>query len=128
MRFALTVLPVEDLEAAAAFYETAFAFEVTVRVSVYVEMKDEAGMRFGLYRKDAWSRLTGAPAADVPAGTLAPVELYLYCDDLEAAIARIVDAGARTLSEKSPRDWGDECAYFADPMGNVIVLARPLPT
>ena len=72
------------------------------------------------------SPVTRAPPAQVGAGELAPVELYVYCDDLEAAISRIVDAGARTLSQRSERDWGDECAYFADPMGNVIVLARPL--
>ena len=26
----------------------------------------------------------------------------------------------------APRDWGDEAAYFADPDGNVLVVARPL--
>ena len=59
----------------------------------------------------------------MPKGSLAPVELYFYCDDLDAAIERILAAGARTLSVKSARDWGDVCAYFADPNGNVLVLA-----
>jgi len=129
VRLALAVLPVTDLDAAAVFYERACGFEVTVREAVYVEMHDDAGMRLGLYLAEAWSRLTGAPPAPIPKGHLAPVELYLYCEDLDVAIDRVVSAGARVLSDKSERAWGDECAYFADPMGNVLVLARPrLPT
>jgi uncharacterized glyoxalase superfamily protein PhnB len=50
--------------------------------------------------------------------------LYLYPDDLEAAIDRLVAAGARPLSSIALRDWGDEVAYFADPDGTVIALAR----
>lgn len=126
MRLALAVVPVEDLAASAAFYRAAFGLTVNVDEPVYVEMRDDRGMRLGLYRKDAWAKLVGRPAAGVPSGTLAPVELYFTCDDLDAAIERIVAAGAEVLSERSARDWGDECAYFADPNGNVLVLARPL--
>jgi hypothetical protein len=35
-------------------------------------------------------------------------------------------AGARELSPLRRRDWSDEAAYFADPSGNVLVVARPL--
>lgn len=39
-----------------------------------------------------------------------PTQLYFYTDELTAA----------------RRDWGDEAAYFADPEGNILVIARPL--
>jgi uncharacterized glyoxalase superfamily protein PhnB len=42
-------------------------------------------------------------------------------------VERLHSAGARALSPLGPRDWGDEAAYFADPDGNVLVVARPLP-
>jgi predicted enzyme related to lactoylglutathione lyase len=56
---------------------------------------------------------------------LAATEIYLHCDDLHATVKRIEAAGARKLSELAPRDWGDEAAYYADPDGNVVVLASP---
>jgi hypothetical protein len=34
-------------------------------------------------------------------------------------------AGAPELSALAPRPWGDDAAYFSDPSGNVLVLARP---
>lgn len=63
-----------------------------------------------------------------PAATagLTRTEIYLHCDDLGGAIERAAAAGARPLSPRGPRSWGDEAAYFADPEGNVVVLARPL--
>jgi predicted enzyme related to lactoylglutathione lyase len=47
-------------------------------------------------------------------------------DDLEAAIENVTRAGGRVLDPLRERDWGDEVAYFADPDGNVVALARPL--
>ena len=63
--------------------------------------------------------------AKVGAGELAPTELYFYVDDPDAAIARLRSAGARELSPWAARPWGDEVAYFADPSGNVLAMARP---
>ena len=40
---------------------------------------------------------------------------------------RLTARGARCLSPLAPRPWGDEAAYFEDPDGNVVVVARPLP-
>ena len=56
-----------------------------------------------------------------------PAELYFHMADLDAAIARLKEAGARELSALSPRPWGDEAAYYADPDGNVLAVARPVP-
>ncbi len=33
-------------------------------------------------------------------------------------------AGARCLSPRAVRPWGDEAAYYADPDGNVIAVAK----
>jgi catechol 2,3-dioxygenase-like lactoylglutathione lyase family enzyme len=67
----------------------------------------------------------GQVPIEVSEEQLAGVELYFSADDLPAAITRLEDAGARTLSTLAVRDWGDEAAYFADPDGNVLVVARP---
>jgi predicted enzyme related to lactoylglutathione lyase len=54
-----------------------------------------------------------------------PAELYFHADDAEAVIDRVVGAGGRVLSPLAARDWGDDAAYFADPDGHVLVVARP---
>ena len=128
VRHVLTILAVEDLARAATFYEAAFGWERLVDVPVYVELAVPGGMRLGLYLRDGFGHNTGRLPARTPAGEISATELYFWADDLDAAIERVSRAGARVLSARAPRDWGDEAAYFADPDGNVIVLARPLPT
>ena len=51
--------------------------------------------------------------------------MYFHCDDLDARIGALRAAGAAELSPCALRDWGDYAAYFADPDGNVLVIARP---
>jgi len=122
-RHELTILAVADLARAAAFYERAFGWPARVRVPVYVEyeLPDRRGL--GLYRREAFARNTNAMPAAPPAGTITGTELYFRCDDLAAATERIEAAGARLLSPAAPREWGDLAAYYADPDGNVLVLA-----
>ena len=61
-------------------------------------------------------------ASDATSG----VQVYLRCDDLPRVIARLHTAGARPLSKVRERDWGEEVAYFADPDGHVIAVARQM--
>lgn len=127
-RHVLTILAVEHLPRSAAFYDGAFGWEQVVDVPVYVEFALPNGTRLGLYERVAFGRNTGQVPAPTAPGAISSTELYFYVDDLPDASARLRRAGARVLSEAAPRDWGDEAAYFSDPDGNVIVLARPLPT
>lgn len=122
----LTILAVEDVAASLAFYRAAFSLTPEVDTPVYAEFTLAGGQRIGLYEREGFGRNTGQTPARIPSGELAPTELYFYADDLLAAIERIKEAGARELSPLARRDWGDEAAYFADPSGNVLVLARPV--
>lgn len=126
-RLGLVILAVEDLPREVAFYRDAFGWPATVEVPIYVEFALPAGLRLGLYQRRAFAANPGALPPPRPPGSIAGTELYLYPDDLEPALARIEEAGARLLSPLLPRDWGDEAAYYADPEGHVVVLARPLP-
>lgn len=123
-RLALVILAVRDLAAMGSFYQQVLGWKPVVDVPVYVELQHDDGMRLGLYVDEHFAHNVGArPAAT--AG-LTRTELYLHCDDLDGAVARAHRAGATLLSPRAPRAWGDEAAYFADPEGNVVVLARPL--
>ena len=128
VRHVLTILAVEHLQVSVAFYHAAFGWDVEVETPVYVELRLPGEQRIGLYQREGFGRNTGQVPAKIPAGELAPCELYFFTDDLDAALARVKTAGARELSPLSVRPWGDEAAYFADPTGNVLVLARRAAT
>lgn len=106
----LTIIAVEHFDKSAAFYKAAFGWAVTVETPVYVEFLLPGGQRFGIYEREGFGKNTGQVPAKVPAGELSPVEVYLHSDDLEAAIKRMVAAGARALSPLSLRPWGGEAA------------------
>lgn len=125
VRHVLTILAVAELGPAVAFYRAAFSWDVEVETPVYVELRMPGGQRLGLYQRDGFGRNTGQVPAMIAAGELAPCELYFITDDVDAAATRLAGAGARALSPRALRSWGDEAAYFADPMGNVLVVARP---
>ena len=124
-KLGLIILAVRDRAGMTAFYLRVLAWSQVVDAPVYAELRSPDGMRLGLYAEEGFGRnIGGVPAASPP---ITRTELYLQCDELHAAIERAAAAGARPLSPLGPRAWGDEAAYFADPEGNVLVLARPLP-
>ena len=125
-RLVLTILAVEDLSRAVDFYRTAFGWATKVETPVYVELDMGDGRGLGLYQRDGYARNTGRPAQPVGDGAVGGVELYFHCDDLDGRIAALLAAGATELSPRTPRDWGDEAAYYMDLDGNVLVVARPV--
>lgn len=125
VRHALTILAVDDLPAMARFYRAAFGWPTRVDVPVYVELGLPEARRLGLYEREAFGRNTGRVPARVPAGELAPTELYVVAPSFDEVLERLRSLDARELSPPSMRAWGDEVAYFADPEGNVLAVARP---
>jgi catechol 2,3-dioxygenase-like lactoylglutathione lyase family enzyme len=122
-------IDVDDLDAAVTFYTRAFGLTV--------------GRRAG----DEWAELLGAPCeidlllrppgtAAVPTGTRAlrayerhwtPVHLDLVVEDVDAAVARALGAGARLERQPQANAWGRH-AILADPFGHgfcVIEFTEP---
>ena len=124
-RLLLVILAVTDAARARRFYDAAFAWPVELEFPGGVSYRTAQGSGVMLYGREGFAGNTGvAPAAPPAQGTTA-TELYLHVDDLGAAIARLEAAGARLLSPRAPRSWGDDAAYYADPDGNVLALAAP---
>lgn len=123
-RHVLTILAVADVARASAFYRAAFPeWAISVEVPVYTEFTLPGGQRLGVYQREAFARNTGVLPLAWSEGTTG-TEIYLACDDLPAVEARLLQGGARLLSPLAPRPWGEEVAYYADPDGNVLALAR----
>lgn len=88
---------------------------------------DLGGCKLGLMPASGIARIITPALPHPDAGHGVPrCELYLRVDDLDAAIARAMQAGLAVISPAADRDWGDRVAYFADPDGHVIALATPL--
>lgn len=125
-RHILTILAVEDLARSVAFYRAAFGWPTRVDVPVYVELALPGGTSLGLYVREAFAVNVGQVPTLATPQRIGGTELYFHVDDLDDAIQRLEAAGATCLSARAPRDWGDEAAYYADPDGNVLVVARSL--
>jgi catechol 2,3-dioxygenase-like lactoylglutathione lyase family enzyme len=120
------VLAVTDVDRAYEFYREVFGWESHLEwPGEYTELVVTEDDRLGLYRRDGYAVTAGAEPADLN-GRVSPAYLYVRVDDLDETIARLRKAGARPLSPRSERTWGEEAAYFADPDGNVVAVARKL--
>jgi predicted enzyme related to lactoylglutathione lyase len=124
-RLALIILAVRDLPRALSFYRHVFDWPILVQVPVYAEFRLPDGQRLGLYDREGFGRNTGQTASTAAEGQTASTELYFYAEDVSDLCSRLEAAGARILSPLAARTWGDEAAYYADPDGNVIAVARP---
>jgi catechol 2,3-dioxygenase-like lactoylglutathione lyase family enzyme len=123
------VLAVSDVARSALFYERAFGWRRKVDLlPLYVQFENGPGdAALALYERARFGEMAGAlPAAAPPLPAVAAAELYILVDDAES-LTRVIDAlgaaGARALSPRALRPWGDEAAYFADPDGNVVAVA-----
>lgn len=108
------ILPVDDIEKAAAFYGAVFETSGE-RVSPGRHYFDLGGTILALYD----------PVADGDArgqGWTHHENQYVYIavGDLEAAMARAKEAGAEILSEIETMPWGERLFYARDPFGAPI--------
>jgi PhnB protein len=67
-----------------------------------------------------WPNLTSrAPVADGSS----PVVIFVYVEDVDAAVERAVSKGAKVLLEPQNQFWGDRIAWIMDPSGHVWTVA-----
>lgn len=105
-RHILTIFAASDLKRSVDFYRTAFGWPVHVEVPVYVEFELHGGIGLGVYQRESFGLNTGQMPEAVPEGAITGTELYLRVDDLDEAIARPEEAGARCLAQRQMKDWG----------------------
>jgi lactoylglutathione lyase len=113
----LVNIDVPDLARGVAFYEAALGLAVARRIGDGVVELSGAGVPVYLLAKPAG----GAPAPGAAPRDYGrhwtPVHLDLAVDDLEAAVARAVAAGARREGPVQDFAWG-RMAVLADPFGH----------
>lgn len=120
MKFAKTIVYVEDAKASIEFFERAFGFKGTYWDNG-AGMVDAGGtqVHFATYELGQSHLPTiGKPGA-------VAFELSLTTEDVDAAFQKAVEAGAEPLKEPEKSPWGQVTSYLRCPDGTVIDLASP---
>jgi predicted enzyme related to lactoylglutathione lyase len=120
------VFAVSDVDRAYDFYRDVFGWTSHIEwPGEYTELIVSEEDRLGLYQRDGYAESAGAEPVELN-GKVSTAYLYVRVEDLDETIERLERAGGRKLSPRSKRGWGEEAAYFADPDGNVVAVARRL--
>ena len=127
LQLCVTILAVGDLAHSVAFYRDVFGWPLRTNTQTFVAFDLGGGASLGLYTREGFGSSAGKAPQALAYGDVAGTELYLLFDDPAPYLERLRVRGARVLSALAARPWGDEAAYFADPDGNVLAVARRLP-
>lgn len=118
-------LGVADLEAAVAFYRDGLGFPTDGIVGQQFEHGAVAffdlqpGLRLALWPRASIAHDTGLPLSTPNSTEMTLGHNVASPDEVDAAMARALAAGARILKAAQPTFWGGYAGYFQDPDGHV---------
>lgn len=128
MKFAYTILYVNDVTQTVEFYEKAFglARRFIHESSQYAEMETGAtALAFASNELGKMNLPQGFQENNLvkpPAG----IEIALVTEDVKGAFNRAVTAGAIALVAPQVKPWGQEVAYVRDVNGVLVEIASPI--
>ncbi|RYY99197.1 MAG: VOC family protein [Chitinophagaceae bacterium] len=126
--FAYTILYVPDVAAAIDFYERAFGLSRSFIApdGSYGELATNGVTLSFASESLAAGNLPDGFAPAQPGGRPLPFEIGFSTNDVEAAVATAVEAGATLLAEPRTKPWGQVVAYVRDPNGFLVELCTPM--
>jgi lactoylglutathione lyase len=126
MRYASTVLFVDDVAAVLAFYRRAFGFETRFYDEDYQFAElDAGGAVLGIASHACGERMMPEAYRRPQGPRLEGVEIAFFTDDVVAACERAVAAGAAVVAAPREMPWGQTVAYVRSPEGTVLGLCTP---
>jgi lactoylglutathione lyase len=128
MKFGYTIVYVPSVPDTMAFYEKAFGFQVRFlhESGQYGEL--ESGPTALAFASNALGEMNfGGNFAPVSASAIPPgIELAFVTDDVPAAYAKAIAAGAAPLHAPEQKPWGQLVAYVRAQEGTLIELCSPV--
>jgi len=120
---AFPVAYASDVEAVAAFWEL-----LGFRRHVQLPPEGEPGY-IGLSRNGTGELAVTHEAWAVDRYGLLPgsgprFEMYVYVDDLDATVGRLIEANVKVLRDAEDMPWDERIATVADPEGNPVALCQ----
>ena len=128
MRFAWTIVYVNDVAESVAFYEKAFGLtrRFVQESGDYAEMDTgETTLAFASNELGA-SNLPEGYVRNSPGNLPAGVELAFVDEEAEEALRVALANGAALVSEIEEKPWGQKVAYVRDIDGVLIEIATPV--
>lgn len=128
MKFGYTIVYVPDVAASLDFFEQAFGFarRFLHESGTYGELQSgETTLSFAAHELGEMNFSGGHIAAHTSPRPLG-MEIGLVTDDVIAAHARALAAGARELTAPTTKAWGQTVSYVRSPDGTLIELCTPM--
>lgn len=125
MKLKYTILYVENVSETLAFYESAFGFsrKMLHESGDYGEL-NTGTTSLSFSSLELMNTLGKSPGkADLNAPTF---ELAFETDDVESALKRAIDAGARLVQDLRDEPWGQTTSYVTDHNGFLIEICSPM--
>jgi lactoylglutathione lyase len=122
---AFPVLYAKDVERVAGFYaELGFAEHFRLPApdgrAGFIGMRRD-GAELAVTTEDSPRMLAGVEPGPGPRH-----ELFVYVEDVDAAVAGVEAAGGSVLRAPVDMPWGERVGFVRDPDGNVVSLAAPV--
>lgn len=119
------VIVVADLDRAVAFYTEVLGLPLGHRSGPFAQLATGV-TRVALYEREAMASTLGVGELRSPDPNAPGFELGFKVDDVDAAYAELVAAGAEPTTPPTDRPWGQRTAYVRDPDGHLIELAAAI--
>lgn len=119
------ILYVRDQSRAKQFYQYILEIPPSLDVPGMTEFQLAPGVKLGIMPEAGISEIVCPIMPDPAVASGIPrCELYIKFADAGAVLQRALAAGALSVSELTPRDWGDTVAYVADPDGHILAIVQ----
>jgi lactoylglutathione lyase len=127
MKLGYVIIYVPDVAAAVAFYESAFGLKRRfIHETQYAEM--ETGATALAFVDETFVATFVVPFHTNKSNTKpAGVEIALVSDDVNAAYAHALAAGAQTVLAPVKKPWGQLVSYVRDLNGCLVEICSPMP-
>lgn len=129
MKFAYTILYVENVAHTLSFYTDAFGFQrkfLTPEGDYGELISGETTIAFGSLALGASNFKQGITALDPMANPVA-AELAFTTTQIETDFQRALDAGATLFEPVVQKPWGQQVGYLRDINGFLIEICTPMP-
>ncbi|MBW8470470.1 MAG: VOC family protein [Thiobacillus sp.] len=128
MKLGYTITYVPDVAASLAFFEQAFGLQRKFlhESGTYGELDTgETTLSFAAHELGDMNFAGGHVHADTSAQPLG-FEIALVTDDVSAAHAKAIAAGAREMAAPLQKPWGQVVSYVRCPDGTLVELCTPI--
>lgn len=129
MKLGYTIIYVESVQSSLAFYERAFGLKTRFlhESNEYGELETgDTALAFASHAMGDMNfgenHYQKAQRDTLPLG----IEIALVTDDVDAAFAKAIAAGAQIVSEPEQKPWGQTVAYVRDDSGVLVELCSSI--